>query len=163
MSNIVAAGGVGQLDFLDEIVARKRRIFGWYRERLADVPGVAFMPEAAYGRCSRWLTVLKVRREGGRTPNVERRTPDAEQGSGSWAQPSETVMRLIGALERENVESRPVWKPMHLQPVFRGARTFGGGIGGRLFAEGLCLPSGAGLAEEDVAFVSARVRKELMG
>ena len=59
-------------------------------------------------------------------------------------------MRVIEALERENIESRPVWKPMHLQPVFQGARVVGGAVCERLFANGLCLPSGAGLERDDV-------------
>ncbi|HQQ92489.1 MAG TPA: DegT/DnrJ/EryC1/StrS family aminotransferase, partial [Kiritimatiellia bacterium] len=66
-------------------------------------------------------------------------------GAGEW------VMRVIEALERENIESRPVWKPMHLQPVFEGARVIGGAVGERLFANGVCLPSGAGLERDDVA------------
>jgi dTDP-4-amino-4,6-dideoxygalactose transaminase len=148
MSNIVAAVGVGQLQYLDEIVAKKRRIFEWYRERLEDVPGLRFMPEAAYGRCTRWLTVITV--GSGQS---------AVGGKGGRGRPSEAVMRVIEALERENIESRPVWKPMHLQPVFRGARTIGGEISERLFADGLCLPSGAGLEEKDAEFVSASVRE----
>jgi dTDP-4-amino-4,6-dideoxygalactose transaminase len=70
-------------------------------------------------------------------------------------------MRVIEALEAENIESRPVWKPMHLQPVFRGARVFGGGVSGRLFRSGVCLPSGAGLSEDDVARVCAIVKCSL--
>lgn len=64
--------------------------------------------------------------------------------------PGAEVMRVIEALERANIEARPVWKPMHLQPVFQGARVFGGSVGERLFRHGICLPSGAGLEEADV-------------
>jgi dTDP-4-amino-4,6-dideoxygalactose transaminase len=158
MSNIVAAIGVGQLQYLDEIVATKRRIFGWYRERLEGVPGLRFMPEAAYGRCTRWLTVFcahAVSAEEG----VKGDTHPVGAKERVKGEPSETVMRVVEALERENIESRPVWKPMHLQPVFRGARVVGGAVGERLFADGLCLPSGAGLKEEDVARISAFVRE----
>ncbi|NLF99402.1 MAG: hypothetical protein GX565_04545, partial [Lentisphaerae bacterium] len=65
--------------------------------------------------------------------------------------PGERVMRVIEALERANIESRPVWKPMHLQPVFEGARVIGGAVSEHLFANGLCLPSGTGLERDDVA------------
>ncbi len=64
--------------------------------------------------------------------------------------PGERVMRVIEALERENIESRPVWKPMHLQPVFEGARVISGAVSEHLFANGVCLPSGAGLERDDV-------------
>jgi len=97
MSNILAAIGRGQLQALEARVLRKREIFEYYRKALADLPGMEFMPEAAYGRCNRWLTVLLI-------------TPDL------FGADRETV-RLT--LEAENIESRPVWKPMHMQPVFQ--------------------------------------------
>lgn len=147
MSNILAAIGVGQLAMLDEIVARKRQIFEWYRARLDGVAGVRFMPEAPYGRCSRWLTVVDL----GGCPGVEQKGRKGEgEASGG---PSALVEKVRLALERENIEARPVWKPMHLQPVFEGARVYGGAGSARLFRDGLCLPSGAGLAESDVARV----------
>jgi len=183
MSNLVAAVGVGQLEALERILAKKRQIFEWYRERLEGVPGVSLMPEAGYGRCSRWLTVALLRPRSGRNGECKngrgacdgghargapgdgsaltQRRGDAEtQGFYphrcdhcvvAKSGPGEQVMRVIEALERENIESRPVWKPMHLQPVFRGARVFGGTVGERLFANGLCLPSGAGLERDSVA------------
>jgi dTDP-4-amino-4,6-dideoxygalactose transaminase len=142
MSNIVAAIGVGQLAYLERIIQKKRQIFEWYRERLGM--RVGFMPEAAYGQCTRWLTVMEVRgAELGVRSGVGRR----ESGVGG---PSETVEHLRLALEAEDIESRPVWKPMHLQPVFRGAKMYGGEVSERLFANGLCLPSGAGLTEGEV-------------
>lgn len=149
MSNIVAAVGVGQLRHLEEIVAKKRQIFEWYRERLEGLAGVGFMPEAAYGQCTRWLTVLELRRE-------EMGVWGSEKGSSSHdstvpsCQPSRTVMRVVEALEKENIESRPVWKPMHLQPVFCGASVYGGSVSQRLFGRGICLPSGTGLAVESL-------------
>ncbi len=142
MSNIVAAIGVGQLEALEALVACKRRIFGWYQERLGA--RVGFMPEAAYGRCTRWLTVVEVRSE---VPGRGR----SETAGG----PSEAVLRLMGALEAEDIEARPVWKPMHLQPVFAGARAVGGRVAARLFERGLCLPSGAGLEEGAVDRICA--------
>jgi len=143
MSNIVAAIGVGQLRHMDAILAKKRQIFAGYQARLGSLAEVGFMPEAAYGRCTRWLTVMEIRSQvlNGGGLNVGRAT------GGS---PSEGVMRVIDSLERANIESRPVWKPMHLQPVFRGTKVIGGQVSERLFADGLCLPSGAGLSSQEV-------------
>lgn len=139
MSNIVAAIGVGQLSYLDEIVRKKRWITEAYRAGLAEVDGVEFMPEAAYGKCTRWLTVVE----------LEVGSRSSEVGG-----PSETVERVRLALEAANIESRPVWKPMHLQPVFKGFRVYGGSVAEEVFRRGLCLPSGAGLADGDVDRIS---------
>lgn len=133
MSNVSAAIGVGQLEVLPEILRRKRAVFGRYRAGL----GWDFMPEAAYGRCSRWLTV-------GLVPGA---------AGGARGEPSPRVMGLVRALAAARVEARPVWKPMHLQPVFAGARVYGGAVAERLFREGICLPSGAGLEAGDQARV----------
>jgi pyridoxal phosphate-dependent aminotransferase EpsN len=131
MSNVLAAIGRGQLRVLEERVAARRRNFAFYAEALRDVPGLSFMPEAPYGRASRWLTVVRV-------------DPD------EFAATAEDV-RLH--LEGANVESRPVWKPMHLQPLFAGCRAVGGGVAEELFKDGLCLPSGSALTDGDRAFV----------
>jgi dTDP-4-amino-4,6-dideoxygalactose transaminase len=96
MSNILAAIGQGQLKVLDDRVEAKRRVFTYYKDVLGDIPGIEFMPEAPYGRSNRWLTVILI-------------TPEefgADRGK----------VRL--ALEAENIEARPVWKPMHMQVVF---------------------------------------------
>jgi dTDP-4-amino-4,6-dideoxygalactose transaminase len=137
MSNILAALGRAQLATLDERIRRRQAIFAWYRELLDGVPGVEFMPEAPWGRCTRWLTVVLI-------------TPEA------FGADRETVRM---ALERENVEARPVWKPMHLQPVFRGVRARGGAVAEDLFARGLCLPSGTGMTRGDVERVAATLRR----
>jgi len=97
MSNILAAIGRGQLRVLDDRVEARRRIFSYYQEALSDIPGIDFMPEAPYGRSNRWLTVILI-------------TPE-QLGSDREA--------VQFALEAENIEARPMWKPMHLQPVFR--------------------------------------------
>jgi dTDP-4-amino-4,6-dideoxygalactose transaminase len=136
MSNILAAVGRAQLEVLDGRVQRKREIFARYRARLADLPGIEFMPEAAYGRSSRWLTVVVV------DPSLF--GCDRE------------VVRL--ALEAENIEARPVWKPMHLQPVFAAAERLGGAVSERLFARGLCLPSGTQMTEDDIDRVAGIIR-----
>ncbi|HUY69083.1 MAG TPA: aminotransferase class I/II-fold pyridoxal phosphate-dependent enzyme [Alphaproteobacteria bacterium] len=136
MSNVSAAIGCGQMEVLDQRVARRRAIFASYRKILSDVPGISFMPEAVYGTCNYWLTVVTI-------------DPQAFGAS------CEDV-RL--ALERENIESRPVWKPMHLQPVFKDAEMIGGAVGAELFARGLCLPSGTQMTDEDVQRVAGLVR-----
>lgn len=136
MSNLLAAVGLAQLRVLAERVAARRRNFELYRQGLGDLPGIAFVPEAAYGRSTRWLTVLTVE----------------PQGFGATRED----VRL--ALERENIESRPVWKPLHLQPVFAGCRIVGGSLAEDLFAHGLCLPSGSSLEEHDRQRVIDAVR-----
>jgi pyridoxal phosphate-dependent aminotransferase EpsN len=137
LSNVLAAIGRGQLRTLDERVEARRRIFDRYLHELGSLPGVAFMPEASYGRANRWLTVLTIDpREFGAT--------------------RETV-RL--ALEQADIETRPVWKPMHLQPVFAGCRTYGGSVSEHIFKNGLCLPSGSSLSEPDQTRVIAMICK----
>jgi pyridoxal phosphate-dependent aminotransferase EpsN len=137
LSNVLAAIGRGQLPRLGDRVAARRRNFDLYRERLGDLPGVGFMPEAPYGRASRWLTVITLDR--------------ALFGAG----PAE----VREALEAEDVEARPVWKPMHLQPLFAGRRAVGGAVAERLFADGLCLPSGSALTEGEVDRIAGLVRR----
>ena len=136
MSNILAAIGRGQLSVLDERVAARRRNFEAYAGALGDLPGVAFMPEAPYGRCTRWLTLLQIE-------------PTA------FGATREDV-RL--ALEAENIEARPVWKPMHMQPVFNGCRVMGGSVSEEIFEKGLCLPSGSSLTGADRDRVIQTVR-----
>ncbi len=128
MSNVLAAIGRGQLAVLEERVLARRRNFECYRQALADLPGIGFMPEAPWGRHTRWLTVITI---------------DAER----FGADRETV-RL--ALEAENIEARPVWKPMHLQPVFAGYEHLGGAVAEQLFRDGLCLPSGSSLTAADL-------------
>jgi len=136
MSNVIAAIGLGQLHVLDDRVNRRREIFDTYVEHLGDLPGFAFMPEAEYGRCNRWLTTLTI------DPAV--------------AGTDRETVRL--ALESENIESRPVWKPMHLQPVFEGCAVLGGERSESLFDQGLCLPSGTALTEADLQRIIGCVR-----
>ncbi len=128
MSNILAAIGRGQLKVIDERVKKKRYIFEYYKNKLDNIPGIEFMPEASYGKSNRWLTVILI-------------TPQ-EFGA------DREIVRL--ALEAENIESRPVWKPMHLQPVFKGIRCIKGDVAEDLFERGLCLPSGTAMKEEDL-------------
>jgi dTDP-4-amino-4,6-dideoxygalactose transaminase len=145
MSNILAAIGRGQLRVLDERVRRKREIFDYYRGALDDLSGIEFMPEAPYGRSTRWLTCITI--------DPDRFGADRES------------VRL--ALEADNIESRPIWKPMHLQPVFKGCESIGGRVAEDLFKRGLCLPSGTAMTEEDleriVSVVSETARKAEKG
>jgi pyridoxal phosphate-dependent aminotransferase EpsN len=136
MSNLLAAVGRGQLRGLPEKVERRRANFDFYRESLGNLPGIEFMPEHPTGRSTRWLTCLTI-------------DPDR------FGATREDV-RL--ALEAENIESRPVWKPMHLQPAFRGFRAVGGAVSEALFRDGLCLPSGSNLAPADLHRVANVVR-----
>jgi len=123
LSNVLAGIGRGQLRVLRDRIEARRTNFDHYKMALGGLPGVAFMPEASYGRCTRWLTCITVKAE--------------EAGISREA--------IRDALEKENIEARPVWKPMHLQPIFAGSYCYGGSVSERLFAEGLCLPSGSNL------------------
>ncbi|WPB81610.1 aminotransferase class I/II-fold pyridoxal phosphate-dependent enzyme [Archangium violaceum] len=136
LSNVLAAIGRGQLRVLEDRVAARRRNFEFYARALAEVPGISFMPEAPWGRHTRWLTTLTI--------DPVRFGADRE------------AVRL--ALERENIEARPVWKPMHLQPVFAGFERRGGAVAEELFQNGLCLPSGSNLTLDDLARVVEVVR-----
>jgi pyridoxal phosphate-dependent aminotransferase EpsN len=158
MSNVLAAIGRGQLTVLSERIAARRRNFEFYQRALGDLPGIEFMPEAPYGRSTRWLTCLTI----GGEDKVEQ---DRGQGSGGGGRgtgsPRSAVLGLIAALEAENIEARPLWKPMHLQPVFDDCRVRGGEVSERLFENGLCLPSGSALTEEDLERICAVVRRVL--
>ena len=138
LSNICAGIGRGQLGALDDRVAARRANFAAYAQGLA-LPGIDFMPEAPYGRATRWLTALTVE------PTVFGRAREE--------------IRL--ALAAADIEARPVWKPMHLQPVFAGARYRGGAVAEDLFARGLCLPSGSNLEPRDRDRVIAIVKDPL--
>jgi dTDP-4-amino-4,6-dideoxygalactose transaminase len=156
MSNILAAIGRGQLRVLDDRVEKRRKIFEYYKAALGYLPGIDVMPEAPYGKSNRWLTVILV--------DPKEFGADREQ------------VRL--ALEAENIEARPVWKPMHLQPVFEveasktrkagkarkvkakyRARVVGGEVAEDLFNRGLCLPSGTAMTEEDLDRVISVIRR----
>jgi len=128
MSNLLAAVGRGQLETLDEHVRRRRAHFAAYEQAFADWPGISLMPEIPGGRSSRWLTIALI---------------DPEQ----FGADRETVRQR---LEEHNIESRPAWKPMHLQPVFADCEAVGGAVSEQIFAQGLCLPSGSSLTTEQL-------------
>ena len=137
MSNILAAIGRGQLKVLPERVTARRHNFEFYKKILRDLPGIQFMPEAPYGQCTRWLTCLTI-------------------DSAFFGATQEDVR---AALEEENIEARPLWKPLHLQPVFAGCRVRRGEVARDIFEKGLCLPSGSALCESDLERISMIVRQ----
>jgi dTDP-4-amino-4,6-dideoxygalactose transaminase len=136
LSNLLAALGRAQLRGLDSRIERRHAINGAYRSALGDLPGIRFMPIADYGEPNWWLTCITV---------------DPEQFGADSAQ-----IRL--ALEAVDIEARPTWKPLHLQPVFKGAPTVGGSICAHIFERGLCLPSGSALSEGDLGRVVETIR-----
>ena len=136
VSNIVAAIGRGQLEVLDAHMQRRREIFAMYSRELGPLAGINFMPEAPTGQGNRWLSVILV---------------DAK----TFGATRETI-RL--ALESQNIESRPMWKPMHMQPVFKDVAMVGGAVSEALFRGGLCLPSGSAMSDADVLRVCEAVR-----
>ena len=128
LSNVLAAIGRGQLAVLEDRVQARRRNFDFYLETLGRLPGIGFMPEAPWGRHTRWLTCITV--------DPVAFGADREE--------------IRCALEAANIEARPVWKPMHLQPVFAGCEYVGGAVAEALFEDGLCLPSGSNLTQADL-------------
>jgi dTDP-4-amino-4,6-dideoxygalactose transaminase len=146
LSNILAGIGRGQMELLPERVKRRRQIFDWYREHLAPLPGiaVALAPEPAGSRSNRWLTTIILR-------------PTLPDGRPNPATP-ETLRHY---LETRNIESRPLWKPLHLQPLFAAAPMYGGAVCEDLFARGLCLPSGSAMTDGDLRRVKEALAEAL--
>ncbi len=136
MSNVLAAIGLAQLDVLEERVAARRRNFQFYEDQLGQLPGISLMPEASYGQSNRWLTVIQV------------------DASRFGASPEEIRFQL----EAQNIEARPVWKPLHLQPVFSECRCRGGAVAEEIFTKGLCLPSSSSLTEDELTRVIAGIK-----
>jgi dTDP-4-amino-4,6-dideoxygalactose transaminase len=136
LSNVLAGIGRGQLRVLAERVAARRRNFEFYYQHLHQLAGLALMPEAAFGQSTRWLTCLTV--------DPEQFGADREQ------------IRL--ALADRQIEARPVWKPLHLQPLFAGCEFIGGTVAEDLFQRGLCLPSGSSLTTTELEAVTSVIR-----
>jgi dTDP-4-amino-4,6-dideoxygalactose transaminase len=137
LSNLLAAVGRGQLENLSAKVDRLHRVNAQYRQQLGDLDAIDFMPWDDRGRPNGWLTVITL-------------DPSAES-------PAE----LCKALDAQDIEARPAWKPMHLQPVFADAPCVGGEVAEDLFTRGVCLPSGSGMSDEDLERVIAAVRDAL--
>jgi len=137
MSNVLAGIGRGQLEVLDLRVQQRRAIAFRYRDAFADLPGISLMPQASYGLHTNWLSCFLI---------------EAQKFGRSRDE-------LIQALDEGNVESRPVWKPMHLQPLYAGCERYGGDVAEDLFRRGICLPSSSSLNEEDQLHVVNAVRR----
>ena len=136
MSNVLAAIGVGQMEMIEERVLKKREIFEWYKKYLGEIEEVTFMPELQNSRGNRWLTALTFEKSD--------------------------YVKVMEALEGINVESRPLWKPMHMQALFKGCKTYLDGTSERLFQKGLCLASSTTMTEEDVLRISKAIKKALI-
>ena len=136
MSNIVAGIGRGQMNVLDQRIEQKRHIFAYYQEHLGDLEGLSFMPLHENERANCWLSVIQL------TPDCKVRPLD-----------------VMVALEQGDIESRPVWKPMHMQPVFADCDYIDNGkVGESLFENGVCLPSDTKMTDEDLKRICTIIR-----
>lgn len=136
MSNVLAGIGRGQMEVLEDRVAARRANFEYYREHLSNISGISFSEEIDGCLSNRWLTCIL-------TPSHETRE------------------KIRTALENENIESRPLWKPMHLQPIFEKALCYTNGVSEDLFERGLCLPSGSSMEENDLERICSIIKNEL--
>jgi dTDP-4-amino-4,6-dideoxygalactose transaminase len=136
MSNVLAGIGMGQMEVLQNRVDARRANFNFYKENLSHLTEISFVPEQEGSMANRWLTCIL-------TPSFEHR---------------ETIRE---ALENENIESRPLWKPMHLQPIFHGDASYLNGTSENLFKRGLCLPSGSSLEIDDLERICGIIKKSL--
>jgi len=133
MSNVLAAIGVAQMEVLDERVSRRREIFELYRGELGNIYELDFMPEIRDSRGNRWLTTL----------TFDKTDPK----------------KIIDVLEESNIESRPLWKPMHLQPLFSDDISVEDGTSQKLFERGICLPSGSNMSNDDIFRICEIIQK----
>ncbi len=141
MSNLLAAIGRGQLEVLDERVRQRRAVAARYREAFADLPGISPMPVAHYGRSTCWLSCFLLAHDELGVSRDE----------------------VLGALAAQDIEARPLWKPMHLQPLYGACERYGGEVAEDLFERGLCLPSSSSLAPSDQERVIGIVRALALG
>lgn len=135
MSNILAAIGVGQMEVIEQRVAKKREIFEWYKEFLSDVKEITFMPELENSRGNRWLTVITFEKSD--------------------------YNKIMKALDAINVESRPLWKPMHMQKLFVNSKSVLNGVSEELFKKGLCLASSTTMTKDDVKMICTVIKNNL--
>lgn len=134
MSNVVAGIGRGQLKVLDQRIAKKKNIFEYYKRELGDLDGIEFMPINEWNEPNYWLTYITLH---GKVKPLD----------------------IILALEKEDIESRPLWKPMHMQPFYQECEFIGSGISRQLFENGVCLPSDTKMSDEDLARVCRTIRR----
>lgn len=136
MSNVLAGIGRGQLKVLTDRVEQRRAVAKRYQSAFSDLPGLSLMPQAAYGLHTNWLSCFLVGGDGGHPSRDE----------------------LIAALAEQAIEARPVWKPMHMQPLYAGCEVAGGEVAEDLYRRGICLPSSSSLLWEDQVRVIDVVR-----
>ena len=136
MSNILAAIGVAQMEVLNERIAQCRQIFSWYKEALHNIDEISFMPELPNSEGNRWLTTL----------TLSKTNP----------------LHVIEKLEEHNIEARLLWKPMHLQPLFKESLHVSTGVSEKLFKQGLCLPSGTQMNHDDVIRIATIIKEALL-
>ncbi|MBS6041953.1 MAG: DegT/DnrJ/EryC1/StrS family aminotransferase [Clostridium baratii] len=141
MSNVVAGIGRGQLRVLDERIAKKKEIFETYKEAFKDIDDIEMMPICEYGEPNYWLSCMTIKED-------------------SKVKPIDVIL----ALEEENIESRPIWKPMHMQPVYKEYKFFnhnneGKAVSEVIFENGLCLPSDTKNTEEDMKRIVTTIKK----
>jgi len=143
LSNVLAGIGRGQLMVLNDRIEARRKIYKQYSEELSPIKGIEFMQEASYGKSTHWLTVLTL------NPTQSGITPE----------------KLIAALEANNIEARHVWKPMHLQPLYKNYKYYpheeGKSVSDELFERGICLPSGSNLSTEQQSRIIDCIKKEM--
>ena len=137
MSNILAAVGVAQMEVIEDRVLKKREIFEWYKEFLANIEEIEFMPELENSRGNRWLTAMTFK-------NTD-------------------YNKIMKALEEINVESRPLWKPMHMQPLFKDAKRYVDGTSEELYNHGLCVASSTTMIKDDVEMICNVIKDSLDG
>lgn len=135
MSNVLAAIGVGQMEAIEDRVTKKREIFEWYKDFLSDCDEVEFMPELQNSRGNRWLTAMTFK--------------DTDYN------------KVMQALEKINVESRPLWKPMHMQPLFKDAKKYVNGTSEDLYNHGLCVASSTTMTKDDVKMICEVIKKNI--
>ncbi len=134
MSNVVAGIGRGQLKVLDQRVAKKKYVLEFYKRELGELEGVEFMPENEWDQPNFWLTCMTL---SGQIRPID----------------------VIEALEEENIESRPLWKPMHMQPIFKQYDYIGGDVSEKLFENGICLPSDTKLTDEELDRICGIIKR----
>lgn len=135
MSNVLAAIGVGQMEVIEDRVAKKREIFEWYKEFLCDIKEITFMPELENSRGNRWLTAITFEKSD--------------------------YNKIMKALDAINVESRPLWKPMHMQKLFENSKSILNGVSEELFSKGLCLASSTTMTKDDVKMICEVIKANL--
>jgi len=136
MSNVLAAIGVAQMEVIEDRVSKKREIFNWYKEYLGDIEEISFMPELENSRGNRWLTTLTFE--------------------------NSDYKQIINTLNDINIESRPLWKPMHLQPLFKNSKKFVDGTSEKLFKKGICLASSTIMTKNDVKIITDSIKDNIL-